>query len=132
LVFNIKLKLKIYSAASTGSRVKYMKYGSFPSLPVVAAQVLDSRAYYGLYITATLRQLFKYLVLTIGYLDGDNRKNGHVLFKKCCLLRRKLENLRLFIQCVSIELNSSIRPPKNGPLLYTNTILYRRYMFLRH
>jgi len=52
LVFNIKPKLKIDSPASNGSRVKYMKYGRFPSLPVVAAQVLYSSACFGLYITA--------------------------------------------------------------------------------
>ena len=69
-----------------------MKYGSFPSLPVVmVAQIQHSSACYGLYITAmisaTLRQLYKHLILTTGYLEGDNRKNGHIFFKKYCLLR---------------------------------------------
>jgi hypothetical protein len=58
---------------------------NFPSLPMVVARVLHSSACYGLYITAmisaTLRQLYKHLVLTIGYLERDIRKNMHIFLR---------------------------------------------------
>ena len=47
-VLNEKAKVKIDSAASTGSRMNYMKYVSFLWPPVVAAQAMHSGGSYWL------------------------------------------------------------------------------------